>query len=75
MGALAGESKRKIQERLGETKRGLGGAVMEGETNFGLRQDVPGGYHRLGRDKVIEMGGQLWPHWGIVNGQLDCSQP
>lgn len=48
---------------------------MEGETNFGLRQDVPGGYHRLGRDKVIEMGGQLWPHWGIVNGQLDCSQP
>lgn len=54
--------------------------MMEGETNFGLREDVARGDHRLGRNQVIEGGGelegggQLWPCWGIVNGLLywDC---
>lgn len=47
---------------------------MEGETNFGLREDMVKGDHRLGRELVIEPGGQLWPRRGIVNGQLgwDC---
>lgn len=31
---------------------------MEGETNFGLREDVARGDHRLGRDQVIEGGGE-----------------
>lgn len=73
-GASAGESERRIHEGLGETKGGLlrgRGAVMEGETNFGLREDVVNGDHGLGRALVIEVGGQPWPSWGIVNGQLD----
>lgn len=82
-GASAGESKRGISAGSGETKSriwGGGWAVMEGETNLGLREDVARGDHRLGRNQVFERGGelggggQLWPCWGIVNGLLywDC---
>lgn len=72
-GVVGGESTRD-RER---PRAGRRGSEMEGETNFGLREDVARGDQRLGRSQVVEGGGEWkgagsFGHvGGIVNGQPD----
>ena len=72
-GVVGGESTRD-RER---PRAGRRGSEMEGETNFGLREDVARGDQRLGRSQVVEGGGEWkgagsFGHvGGLVNGQPD----
>lgn len=53
---------------FGRNQEQDGGAVMEGETNFGVREDVARGDHGLGRNQVIS-GDREWKgagNFGLV---------